>query len=169
MSAAEVLEQARRQGVEVFAATGGKLGWRCRGPLPEGLRGLLAAHKDELLALLAAPVKVVNVNETPAKHGNPAGFVDAAAVPGWDQGEADRLLAELREAVARARQDFRAPFPADLQAVVADGVAIAVGYVANHEAEARRGWDALQLLRKVKRRLLATIKRVKTDREAPAS
>jgi hypothetical protein len=82
-------------------------------------------------------------------------------VPPWDQTEADRLLADLRAAVTRARQEFGGPFPADLQAVVADGIAIAEGYVANHEAEARRGWDALQLLRKVKPRLLATVARVK--------
>jgi hypothetical protein len=87
-----------------------------------------------------------------------------SALPPWDQSEADRLLAELRESVARARQDFGGPFPAALQAVVADGLSLAEGYVARHKAEAASGWDALDLLRKTRRRLLETIGRVKADR-----
>jgi hypothetical protein len=81
--------------------------------------------------------------------------------PTQSPAEAERLLADLREAVARARWDFGGPFPGDLQAVVGDGLLIAEGYVANHDAEAGRGWDALDLLRKVKPRLLATIARVR--------
>jgi hypothetical protein len=97
--------------------------------------------------------------------GRCAGPPPAALLPPWNQAEADRLLTELREAVARARRDFGSPFPAALQAVVADGLTIAEGYVANHEAEARRGWDALQLLRKVRPWLLGVIDRVKRSGE----
>jgi hypothetical protein len=82
-------------------------------------------------------------------------------LPPWDQAEAERPLADLRAAVAQARQDFGGPFPDGLQAVVSDGLAIAGGYVANHELEADRGWDALRLLRGVKPWLLGVIDRVK--------
>lgn len=52
MTAEEALDEARRRGVRVRAA-GPKLRWRCRGPLPDDLRDLLAAHKPALLAVLA--------------------------------------------------------------------------------------------------------------------
>jgi hypothetical protein len=91
--------------------------------------------------------------------------VPASQLP-WDQAEAERLVADLRAAADCARQDFGGPFPADLQAVVSDGIAIAEGFVADHETEARRGWDVLQLLRGVKPGLLATIDRVRRAGEA---
>ena len=54
MSAAAVLEQARAAGVELSATSEGNLRWRCLGGLPDDLRRTLAAHKPELLKLLAA-------------------------------------------------------------------------------------------------------------------
>jgi hypothetical protein len=69
-SATAVLEKACASGVQLSATPDGKLHWRCRGSLPEGLRGLLAEHRVELVALL--------------EMGRP-----------WDQAEADRLVAEV--------------------------------------------------------------------------
>jgi hypothetical protein len=88
MSAAAVLERARRQGVELSAGPDGKLRWRCPAPLDDGLRADLAAHKAALLALLAPP---------------PA--------PPWDAAEAGVLVALL---LAR-REEYFGPggYPAD--------------------------------------------------------
>jgi hypothetical protein len=52
VTAAAVLAEARAAGVRLHATPEGELHWRCRGPLPERLRQLLAAHKPELLALM---------------------------------------------------------------------------------------------------------------------
>jgi hypothetical protein len=51
MTVSEVLDQARAFGVEL-EARGDRLHWRCRGPLPEDLRALLRANKNEVLAVL---------------------------------------------------------------------------------------------------------------------
>jgi hypothetical protein len=71
MTAAQVLTQAMRGGVELSAA-GGNLRWRCRGDLPEGLRALLVAHKDELLALLdVAAIPEDSGGQAEASRGGP--------------------------------------------------------------------------------------------------
>jgi hypothetical protein len=72
---------------------------------------------------------------------------EKSPVPAWDQAEADRLLSKLREAIARSRQGWNGRFPPALAAVAADSLAVARGYVERHEDEARRGWNALELLR----------------------
>lgn len=90
--------------------------------------------------------------------------MSAAAPPTWDQAEADRLLAELRAAVDEQRRAFGGSFPAPLSAVVATYLDVAEGYVANHEAEAARGWDPLELLRGVRPRLVEIIRRAKQER-----
>jgi hypothetical protein len=70
-------------------------------------------------------------------------------IPAWDQAAAGRLLAELRAEVAAVEAVFGGRTPAPLATAMADALAIAEGYVANHDLEARRGWDALALLRGV--------------------
>jgi hypothetical protein len=68
--------------------------------------------------------------------------------PAWGPGEAAQLLADLRAVSARAaREDFGGRPPGAFVRVAGDLVELAEGYVTNHEAEATRGWDALQLLR----------------------
>jgi hypothetical protein len=71
----------------------------------------------------------------------------ALKLPGWDQAQAERLLADLRAAVAAIeRTQFGGRPPRAVAAVLADALALAEGYVRDHEAEAERGWDALALL-----------------------
>lgn len=83
----------------------------------------------------------------------------------WDQVEAERLLAHLREELARIeRQKCRGRFPPELANVVADGLGIADGCVRNHEQEAARGWDAMQLLRGIVSSLLSV---ARGDRRSP--
>jgi hypothetical protein len=67
--------------------------------------------------------------------------------PSWDQTAADDLMVRLRTEVATVEATFGGRPPTALANVLADALAIACGYVANHELEARRGWDALALLR----------------------
>jgi hypothetical protein len=57
-------------------------------------------------------------------------------------------LAELRDGLARIeREQYHAKFPPHLARVVEIGVKLCGAYVRDHEAEAARGWDALELLR----------------------
>jgi hypothetical protein len=122
MTPAEVLALARARGVQVFAGTGGRLRWRCTGPLPGDLRKLLADHKVGVLALL----------------------------PTWDETEAARLLTRVRAAADHVEVECRAGRTTEAQRnAVAVWLEVAEGYVAGHEAEAARGWDALELLRRV--------------------
>jgi hypothetical protein len=87
--------------------------------------------------------------------------------PPWDQAEAERLLAALRQAVDRARAEyFGGRFPPDLEHVAADGLAIAAGFVARHEFERRRNWDSLQLLRGMRSHLSDLIARARQQRTA---
>ena len=136
MDAADLLADLQQQGFRL-TAEGAGIRVSPSSRLPGELRRVILAHKAGLLALLRP------------------------AVPPWDQAEADRLLADLRAAVARARWDFGGRFPADLEAIVSDALSIAEGYARDHELEARRGWAALRLLRGVKPGVLGTIARVK--------
>jgi hypothetical protein len=84
----------------------------------------------------------------------PTPLVSPSACPPWDLEEAERRLAELRAEVTRVERDaFGGRLPTPVATVLADAVAIAEGYVRNHEAEAARGWDALALLGGVLRRV----------------
>jgi hypothetical protein len=130
MTTAEVLAEAQRRGVQLFATAAGNIHFRCnghgpfKGGLPTALRQAIGDHKAELLALLRGPI------------------------PPWDLAAAEALLAELRVGLARIeRAQYRGRFPPLLAKVVGDGVAVCEGYVRDHEQEAARGWDALELLR----------------------
>src|SRR5947208_3601555 len=52
MSAAEVLREADRRGVELWATPEGKLRWRAEGKLPADLASRISACKPDLLQLL---------------------------------------------------------------------------------------------------------------------
>jgi hypothetical protein len=117
-----VLDDARSAGVDLFATPGGTIRWCCAGPLPEHIRQNLIAHKAEILALL---------RQTTA----------------WDQVEGERLLAELRSEVDKIRFRFGGRPPVPLTQLLADAITIGERYVREHELEAARGWDALELLR----------------------
>lgn len=75
-------------------------------------------------------------------------MADQPAMSNWDQPEADRLLAQLRSKLAEVEKvTYRGKVPTAAAHLAADGLAIAEGWIANHEAEAARGWDVLDLLR----------------------
>jgi hypothetical protein len=145
LGTAELLAEAEAAGLSCFA-DGDRL----------VLRGPRDAEQDLVQTLLCRKAELVPLLRPPASP---------PVQPLWDRAEADRLLADLRTAVDQARASFGKPFPATLEALVSDAIGIAEGFVANHELEAARGWDALGLLRKVKPGLLAAIARVKA---APA-
>jgi len=76
--------------------------------------------------------------------------VEAVPIPdanGPPSPEYDRLLTQLRNEVARIEWEFGGSLPIPLAHVLVDAVLIAEGYVANHQAEAERGWNVLHLLR----------------------
>jgi hypothetical protein len=124
--AEQLLADIAAQGIEL-QAYGDQLRFRPAGALTPELIQQLRIHKTELLARLS--------NER---------------TPPWDQAEADRLLSELQEEVERLRRElFAGKFPKDLDTVVKDGLDIAASYIRNHEEEAARGWDPLELLRGV--------------------
>jgi hypothetical protein len=77
VTAAEVVDLARRQGVELFPAPEGRLRWRCRGLLPDALGELLATFKAEVLLLLSGSA---NVNETLLNPREVGGSADVDAV-----------------------------------------------------------------------------------------
>ena len=80
--------------------------------------------------------------------------VSAAA---WDRAEAERVLEQLRADLSRIERDqHRGKFHPVLARVLADGVAVAESFIANHEREAAADWDALKLLRDCARRLVRT-------------
>jgi hypothetical protein len=87
-----VLEEARRRGIELIPAPGGKLRWRCRGRLPEDFRALLLAHKQGLLNLLTNPC---TTHDTTNRTSLPAGWEAIS------QEEAIRVFAEAQEAFDR--------------------------------------------------------------------
>jgi hypothetical protein len=122
MDGLNLLAEARKAGL-VVRAEGPRL--VVRGPRDqEALAKRLLSQKAEVLALLRGPI------------------------PPWDQAEADRLLTELRDGLARIeRERYRGRFPPLLAKVVGGGLAVCETYVRDHEREAARGWDALELLR----------------------
>jgi hypothetical protein len=114
MTAADLLADLSRRG---FTLTAGTAGVRVSpfSRLQPEQRLAIRAHKAELLRLLAA-----------------------------SSGEAERLLAEVRQAVAEVGQKNRVGgvVPEPLANVLADAVAIAQGYVANGELELLRTLSA---------------------------
>jgi hypothetical protein len=69
----------------------------------------------------------------------------------WDHGEAEVLLAGIQSDVERVKTQFGDSLPTVLGNVLEDAVAIARDYVRGHEKEAARGWDAMELLRGLRR------------------
>jgi hypothetical protein len=127
-SAANLLADLRTLGIEL-QPHGDRIRFRPRHVITKGLLERLRIHKAELLIVLGHLLIPFN-GET------------------WNQGEADALLTELRAEVARIeREEFRGQMPGPLANVFADALDIATGYVRNHDIEAARGWDALELLR----------------------
>jgi hypothetical protein len=97
--------------------------------LTDEVRQAVRAHKPALLALLSSP------------RGPAPAFV-------WDQAEADRLMAELRDGLVRLEHAWpRGKFPQVKASILQAGVAVCEGYVRDRDLEAVRGWDALALLR----------------------
>jgi hypothetical protein len=74
-------------------------------------------------------------------------------IASWNRAAAESLLAELREEVARVKKKFLGNLPSARANVLADAVDIAVGFVRNHEQEADNGWDSMELVRMVIRRV----------------
>jgi hypothetical protein len=135
VSASDLLADLARQGFSLVPEGGG-IRVTPASRLTEELRHAIRSHKFALLTLLANAQK-----PTPARL--------------WHQAEAEKLLADLRATVERInRSDFRGRPPALFRKLAADVVAIAEGHVRDHEMEAARGWDALELLRDRKRVLL---------------
>lgn len=132
MSPAEILALASERGVSLKAGPGGRLKWSCQGSPPADLKDLLdllAVHKQDVLAAL---------------------------LPAWDQAEADRLLAEVRGAVGHAEAEYRAGrMPEVGKNVVVLWQQVCEGLAAHHEMEAKRGWDAMSLLKAAAGRVLA--------------
>jgi hypothetical protein len=121
MTAVEVLARCNFLGVRL-GAEGEAIVWRADTRPPADLLVAVATHKDTLLALLRG-------------------------LPPWDQVEAERLLGDLRVEVVRIRGTFATGIPAPLGRLLDDAVVIGERYIRDHELEAARGWDALELLR----------------------
>jgi hypothetical protein len=134
-------------------SSGGRLRVWPTDRLTEGDRERLREMRGDVLATLQRNGENGENGETAAGTGEGRvlpGEPSAAPSSPWDQAEADRLLAELREQASWSRsEDFGGRFPEVVGHVVEDLLAVAEGYVANQEQEAARGWDALQLLRGV--------------------
>jgi hypothetical protein len=134
VSAAELLVELNRQGF-ILTVEGDGIRVTPAGRLTAELRQAILGHKPALLALLAT-------RQGPA--------------PAWDQAEAERLLAELREGLARLERAWPGgKFPPVKANVVAIFSEVCDGYVRDHDLEAARGWDALALLRGAVRRALS--------------
>jgi hypothetical protein len=123
-----LLADLAARGIEV-QAHGDRLRFRPPNAVTPDLVQRLKTHKAELLVQLAPPAG----RTVPADP--------------WDAAEAERLLSELRDEVATIKASFGGRTPAPLANVLAEVLRVAAGYLANHEREARRGWDALALLR----------------------
>jgi hypothetical protein len=108
--------------------------------LTEEDRATLRGHKRAILETLPQNAQNEKNGETTRPEPPPG--------VRWDQAEAERLLAGLRdEAEQIARRYFDGAPPPLFRTLAADLLAIGEGYVRGHEIEARRGWDALELLR----------------------
>jgi hypothetical protein len=92
----------------------------------------------------------------PPEQNCPENEVNEQSRP-WDHAAADSLLTNLRADVARLKQDLDGAVPPALAAVAADLLSLAEGYVRDHEREAIRGWDALELLRRLRPALLGAV------------
>jgi hypothetical protein len=144
VSVGAVLDRARAAGIELQATPDGKIRWGCQGALPADLQAGILRHKAELLVLLQP------------------------FVPAWDQAEADRLLADLRQTAARLKaQQPGGRFPEVLGRVVGDLLAVAEDYATGHQREAARGWDSLELLRGVQADLLTLVGRYRREHPSP--
>ena len=135
MNANELLSAAHDAGL-TLTVDGSRL--VVRGPKKAGdLAKQLLNRKSEVVALLQE-----------AQIASPEPGLAGTTIAAWDQNEAERLLDHLRTELARIkREKHSGGFPLALANVIADGLAIADGYVRNHEQEAARGWDAMKLLR----------------------
>jgi hypothetical protein len=122
MSAADLLCRCRALGIKLSPAERGKLVWVAPGEPPADVLADLAANKLQVLALL-------HLGST------------------WDPAEAERLQAGLRSEVDMVRAGFGGRPPAPLAALLADALTIGERYVRDHQVEAARGWDPLDLLR----------------------
>jgi hypothetical protein len=129
----------------------------CHGPdLRRRLQSLHEEEPQDLEAALAWHKRLLTLGE--AWRSDQARFETLRSA--WDPAEADRLLAHLRTELARIKwEKFRGQIPPALANVTADGLVIAEGYIRNHEQEAARGWDALQMLRDLVASLLGTAQR----------
>jgi hypothetical protein len=82
-----------------------------------------------------------------ASSSSPLGVVPPPAVSVPPSPENERLLARLRDEIARVKPvEFGGNLPTPLAYVLDDAVVIAENYVVNHEVEGARGWDVLELL-----------------------
>jgi len=118
----QLLAQARVAGLSVVADAGRLV---VRGPkVAADLARQLVARKAELLSL----------------------------VPAWDRAEADRLLSEARDAVARAEAAYRAGRMTEARRnAVALWRDVCEGFARDRGREALAGWDAMELLRRAAR------------------
>jgi TubC N-terminal docking domain len=135
VTAAELLADLTCQGFRLTREDDG-ISVRPASRLTGELRQAIRTHRPALLALLAVPART-------------------APVFCWDQAEAERLLAQMGEALARVDRAVaagKAPTArADAIRTLRD---VAEGYVSGREQEAARGWDALELLRGAAQRAL---------------
>jgi hypothetical protein len=84
----------------------------------------------------------------------PLSVVSCVPILAWDQVEADRFLATARAAVTHAEAEHRAGRITNVRLdACRTWQEVCEGYAADHESEARRGWDAMQLLRDASQRL----------------
>jgi hypothetical protein len=91
-----------------------------------------------------------------AQIASPESGLAGTTIPAWNQNEADRLLAHLSGELARIkREKYRGRFPPGMATIITDGLSIADRYVRNHEQEAARGWDVMELLRDLVSSLLS--------------
>jgi hypothetical protein len=127
-------------------------------PEPSGDGAALPGAGVVEVALPPAPPEAVVVNQHTTAVPAAVTPMDSSSVPPWDAAETARLLADLRAAVAGASRSFPGgQFPPGLALAVADALAVAEHHVADHEAEARRGWDSLAALRRVRPWLIGEV------------
>ncbi|HYT88779.1 MAG TPA: hypothetical protein VEL76_08735 [Gemmataceae bacterium] len=125
-------------------------------------RETIRGHKSLILQTLPQNDKNGKNDETtnPPVPGNNA---KTQVRNPWDQAAAEQLLADLRATVRRLkREDFRGCPPAIFEVLAANTLGIAKDYLRDHELEAARGWDVLDLLQEQKQVLLEIAERLKT-------